>query len=69
MHIVSEPEIEAELLAIQNSPAFPAVKADYDRLLNKLGNVEGDEIIALVILASSGRLAPSNVSSNEQRLA
>jgi hypothetical protein len=44
-------EIEAELERVMEDLDFPRMTLEYERLLGIMGNVEGDEIIALVVLA------------------
>lgn len=44
--------IETELKVMMATRTFPFIVAEYNRLLGILGNVGGDEIIALVLLAT-----------------
>jgi hypothetical protein len=44
-------ELERDLKDYQDYSVFPPLVKEYSRLLNILGNVDGDEIIALVLIA------------------
>lgn len=50
-YLVTEPEIEAKLIEVMGRPEFPQIVATYEALLTKLGNTEGNEVIALAIIA------------------
>lgn len=45
------PEIEDAMAEVLLHPAYSVTQAEYHRLLNIMSNVDGDEVIALVILA------------------
>jgi hypothetical protein len=45
------PEIEDAMADCILSEGYPAVIAEYHRLLGIMGNVDGDEIVALVMVA------------------
>lgn len=44
-------ELETRLKLTLASPQFKDVNGEYERLLSILGNVDGDEIVALVLIA------------------
>lgn len=44
-------QIEDGMAEILLTPSYPAVQAEYNRLLGIMGNVDGDEVISLVLLA------------------
>lgn len=46
-----EESIETLLKAVMLSENFIKTKAQYNRMLGILGNVDGDEVIGLVVLA------------------
>lgn len=50
-YLVAEPELETKLQEAINRSDFKQIRDKYDDLLNRLGNVEGDECIALVLIA------------------
>lgn len=50
--MTTQGEIEFELKGIMSTEAYSRVNAEYERLLNILGNVDGGEITALVLLAA-----------------
>jgi hypothetical protein len=43
-------EIEAALKSVMGTKAFKEVKAIHDDILNTIGNVDGDEVLALALL-------------------
>lgn len=51
MYLVTEPELEAKLIEVMQRPEFPALCTKYHALLERLGNVDGNEVIALVMIA------------------
>jgi hypothetical protein len=51
VHLVKEPELEAQLIEEMSKPNFPLICGEYEKLLSQLGNVDGNEIIALVLIA------------------
>lgn len=50
-YLVTAPELEAELIEVMQRPDFPQICERYEALLKRLGNVDGNEIIALVLIA------------------
>lgn len=46
-------EIEQAFAAIKQSERYAKVKAEHDRLLKIMGNVDGDECLLLAILADA----------------
>ncbi len=52
-YLVTEPELEAKLIEVMQRPEFPTICERYEALLERLGSVEGNEIIALVLIASN----------------
>lgn len=51
MYLVTQPELEAALIERQKRADFPAIRAKHAELLEKLSNVEGDEVLALALIA------------------
>lgn len=52
MHLVTEPELEAKLIERMQRPDFPLVCERYEALLKRLDNVDGNEVIALALIAA-----------------
>ena len=44
-------DIEDAMADVINAPSYANILAEYRRLLKIMGNVDGDEIVALVIVA------------------
>jgi len=54
VYLVTEPELEAKLIEVMQRPEFPAIRERYEALLKRLGNIDGNETIALSIIAFEG---------------
>ena len=50
-YLVKHPELEASLIEVMQRKEFPAICKEYDTLLEQLGNVDGNEVISLAIIA------------------
>lgn len=44
-------DIEGCMAHVMMQPSYPATLAEYRRLLEVMGNVDGDEVVALVIVS------------------
>lgn len=51
MHTVPEIEDGMACIALEHAAKYEAVKKEYHRLLEIMGNVDGDEIILLLMVA------------------
>lgn len=52
-HLVTEPELEAKLIEMMQCPDFPQICERYEAMLKRLGNVDGNEVIALALIAAN----------------
>ncbi len=50
-YLVKEANLEADLIEVMQRPEFPAICERYEAMLTRLGNVDGSENLALVIMA------------------
>jgi len=48
------PEIEEAMADVILTSEYPAIVKEYERLLTIMGNVDGNEVIALVLCAVGG---------------
>ena len=53
VHLVTEPELEDQLIEMMQRTDFPQICERYHALLDRLGNVDGNEIIALALIAAN----------------
>ena len=55
MKLNTIPEIEEAMAEVMTQPGYELVVKRFHHLLNIMGNVDGDEVIALVLVAFSSR--------------
>ena len=51
LRLITEPELEARLIEMMQRSEFAQTCASYERMLKQLGNVDGNEVIALALIA------------------
>jgi hypothetical protein len=51
METIKDIETEMGRIMVEGSPPYDKIMVEYERLLSIMGNVDGNEVIALVLLA------------------
>lgn len=51
LRLITEPELEAQLIEMMQRKDFPQICERYHAMLEQLGNVDGNEVIALALIA------------------